>query len=123
VVAQRLVRTLCPHCKTPAEPDEAVWKALIKPFNAPMPETVYESVGCLECRETGFKGRQGLFEVMPFTETLQAYSEDSGDLPKLQREAFKEGMRSLRLSGAQKVAAGLTTMNEVLRVTPDSRQG
>ena len=123
VVAQRLVRTLCPHCKTPAEPDEAVWKALIKPFNAPMPETVYEPVGCLECRETGFKGRQGLFEVMPFTETLQAYSEDSGDLPKLQREAFKEGMRSLRLSGAQKVAAGLTTMNEVLRVTPDSRQG
>jgi general secretion pathway protein E len=121
VLAQRLVRTLCPHCKTSAEPDEAVWKALIKPFNAPMPETVFEPVGCLECRETGFKGRQGLFEVMPFTETLQAYSEDSGDLPKLQREAFKEGMRSLRLSGAQKVAAGLTTMNEVLRVTPDSR--
>jgi general secretion pathway protein E len=119
-VAQRLVRTLCPHCKQPAEPDEAVWKALIKPFNVPVPATVYEPVGCQECRETGFKGRQGLFEVMPFTETLQAYSEDSGDLPKLRREAFKEGMRSLRLSGAQKVAAGLTTMNEVLRVTPDS---
>jgi len=123
VVAQRLVRTLCPHCKQPGKPDPEVWQALVKPWNAPMPEQVFEPVGCLECRETGFKGRQGIYEVMPFSETLQEFSEDKGDLPKLRKQAFREGMRSLRLSGAQKVAAGITTMNEVLRVAPESNQG
>ena len=121
VVAQRLVRVLCPNCKQAAEPDADVWNAMVKPWNAPVPKQVFEPIGCLDCRNTGFKGRQGIYEVMPYTDNLQKYSEAKDDLPKLRREAYKEGMRSLRLSGAQKVAAGITTMNEVLRVAPESR--
>lgn len=84
-----------------------------------MPKSVASSVGCLECRQTGYKGRQGLYEVMPMSEALKNCIDEKTDLEKLRQEAFKEGMRSLRLSGAQKVAAGITTVSEVLRVTPD----
>jgi len=121
VVAQRLVRVLCPNCKRPAEPDASVWNAMVKPFSAPVPKQVYEPVGCLDCRDTGYKGRQGIYEVMPYTDSLQEFSEAKDDLPKLRRQAFQEGMRSLRLSGAQKVANGVTTMIEVLRVAPESK--
>jgi len=121
VVAQRLVRTLCPHCKQATEPDAEVWNAMVKPWTLPLPKQVYKPAGCQECRETGFKGRQGIYEVMPFSEALQEYAEEKTDLPRLRRHAYKEGMRSLRLSGALKVAAGLTTINEVLRVAPESR--
>jgi general secretion pathway protein E len=116
VVAQRLVRVLCPHCKGEASIGEEDWKALTSPWKVRLPKSVSTSVGCLECRETGFKGRQGIYEVMPMTETLQRFADEKSDLPKLRQEAYKEGMRSLRLSGAQKVAAGLTTVSEVLRV-------
>jgi len=120
VVAQRLVRILCPHCKREAEPDPVLWQALTKPWEATLPKKIYEPVGCLECRDTGFKGRQGVYEVMPFTETLHSFADDASDLPKLRRQAFKEGMCSLRLSGAQKVASGMTSILEVLRVAPES---
>lgn len=121
VVAQRLVRTLCPHCKQEAQIDSEIWNVLVKPWTVPMPKKVYQPAGCQECRETGFKGRQGIYEVMPFTPALQEYAEDRGDLPRLRLHAYKEGMRSLRLSGALKVAAGITTVNEVLRVAPESQ--
>lgn len=121
VVAQRLVRTLCPHCKQQRQVDAEVWNVLVKPWTVPLPKQVYEPAGCQECRETGFKGRQGIYEVMPFSEALQEYAEDRSDLPRLRLHAYKEGMRSLRLSGALKVAAGLTTINEVLRVAPESQ--
>ena len=119
VVAQRLVRVLCPHCKSESAIGEDEWKVLTSPWKVRVPKSVSSSVGCLECRETGFKGRQGIYEVMPMTETLQCFADEKSDLPKLRQEAYKEGMRSLRLSGAQKVAAGLTTVIEVLRVTPE----
>ena len=121
VVAQRLVRTLCPHCKQEAQIDSEIWNVLVKPWTVPMPKKVYQPAGCQECRETGFKGRQGIYEVMPFSPALQEYAEDRGDLPRLRLHAYKEGMRSLRLSGALKVAAGITTVNEVLRVAPESQ--
>jgi general secretion pathway protein E len=120
VVAQRLVRVLCPHCKQEAEMDEGEWKLLTAPWKVNAPKTVSLSVGCLECRGTGYKGRQGIYEVMPMSDTLQSRVETAADLPKLRTQAYKDGMHSLRLSGAQQVAAGLTTVIEVLRVTPDS---
>ena len=120
VVAQRLVRILCPHCKREADVDLQLWKTLTAPWETTVPKKVYEPVGCLECRETGYKGRQGIYEIMPLTETLQAYAEDAADLPKLRRQAYQEGMCSLRLSGAQKVASGSPTLLEVLRVAPES---
>ncbi len=118
VVAQRLVRMLCPHCKRGATISEEDWKVLTSPWKVRRPESISESVGCLECRETGFMGRQGIYEVLPFSEALHPFAEQTSELPRLRQSAYREGMRSLRLSGAQKVAAGITSVNEVLRVTP-----
>jgi general secretion pathway protein E len=120
VMAQRLVRVLCPHCKRRQKLDTGTWEALTRPWQMPAPEHVYEPVGCLECRDTGYKGREGIYEVMPLSETLQVFAEEKSDLPRLRRQAYQEGMLSLRMSGAHKVAAGITTINEVLRVSPES---
>lgn len=121
IVAQRLVRVLCPHCKTPTTLDPEGWEALTRPWKVKLPAKAQNSVGCLECRETGFKGREGIYEVMPFTESLQKLADEKSDLPSLRKQAYKDGMMSLRLSGAQKVAAGVTTVTEILRVTPESK--
>ncbi len=122
VMAQRLVRTLCPHCKVPVEITEEDWQSLTRPWNAPLPTGAHKAVGCLECRDTGYRGRAGVYEIMQLTDSLKPFISADTDLLPLRRQSFKEGMRSLRLSGAQKVAAGLTTIEEVLRVTPQSEQ-
>ncbi|MEX2468882.1 MAG: GspE/PulE family protein [Pseudohongiellaceae bacterium] len=121
IMAQRLVRTLCPHCREPTEITAEAWEELTSPWKVKMPTRANAAPGCLECRETGFLGREGIYEVMPFSESLQQYADDKAELPALRRQAYKEGMLSLRLSGAQKVANGLTTINEVLRVSPASK--
>ena len=122
VMAQRLVRTLCPHCKAPMQLDADDWSALTKPWNAPLPTTAQQAVGCLECRDTGFRGRAGVYEIMLLNDAIKPLITADTDIVALRRQAFKDGMRSLRLSGAQKIAAGLTTLEEVLRVTPQSEQ-
>ncbi len=99
VMAQRLVRLLCPHCKRAAG-------------------DVHEAVGCAECRNSGFQGRAGVYEIMVLNESLQALITPGTDVQSLRREAVAQGMCSLRLAGMGKVKAGLTTMAEVLRVTP-----
>ncbi len=121
IMAQRLVRVLCPHCKQPTDVKQDVWGSITLPWKVKNPSNACESVGCLECRQTGFRGREGIYEVMPFSETLQKFADDKADLPELRKQAYKEGMMSLRLSGAQKVAAGTTTVEEILRVTPENR--
>ncbi len=122
VMAQRLVRTLCPHCKAPVEIDETDWQALTRPWSAPLPTQAHRAVGCPECRDTGYRGRAGVYEIMLLNDGIKPLITADTDLIALRRQAFKEGMRSLRLSGAQKVATGLTTIEEVLRVTPQSEQ-
>ena len=121
-MAQRLVRTLCPHCKEPIAIDEDAWQALTQPWSAPLPKGAQQAVGCLECRDTGYHGRAGVYEIMQINEVIKPLILENTDLVKLKHQAFRDGMRSLRLSGAQKVAAGLTTIEEVLRVTPQSQQ-
>ncbi|SDR72452.1 general secretion pathway protein E [Halopseudomonas xinjiangensis] len=121
VMAQRLVRTLCPHCKEPTEVDAEAWRELTRPWNAALPSNAHRPVGCPECRETGYRGRAGVYELMPLTDTIRGNIHVDTDLDALRRQAYKEGMHSLRLSGAQKVGAGLTTIEEVLRVTPTSQ--
>ena len=120
VMAQRLVRTLCPHCKTVAEGDPDVWKTLTTPWKMNLPKKIYQPVGCLDCRETGFIGRQGIYELLPMTDGIKPLINSAVDIGKLRRAAMKEGMKTLRLSGAMKVAAGMTTVAEVLRVAPFS---
>jgi general secretion pathway protein E len=119
VVAQRLVRMLCPHCKREAPLDEKLWGELTQNWTVTKPAKMYEPAGCLHCRDTGYKGRSGIYEIMPFTEGMHSFADEAGSLPKLRKQAYKEGMCSLRLSGARKVAAGMTSLLEVLRVAPD----
>lgn len=118
VMAQRLVRTLCPDCKEEIPTDEAAWNDLVRPFKMKMPEKVCRPVGCLECRGTGYRGRMGVYETMPMTPTLKSVINRDNNLEAITRQALKGGMKPLRISGALKVARGLTTIEEVLRVTP-----
>jgi general secretion pathway protein E len=122
ILAQRLVRTLCPHCKekTPFQREEDIelWNRTIVPYKAPPPDHVYRAVGCLECRNTGYKGRVGIYEILVFDSNLKRHITEKTDLGELTRQAYKCGMRPLRVSGAMKVAQGLTTMEEVLKVAP-----
>ena len=118
VMAQRLVRTLCPHCKAPTQIPKEDWQALTRPWSAAPPAAAHRAVGCAECRDTGYRGRAGVYEILQLSDELKPLIGTETDLATLRHAAFKEGMRSLRLSGAQKIAAGLTTVEEVLRVTP-----
>ncbi len=118
VVAQRLVRTLCPHCKQPHPMDPALWKELTGGWSVAPPRQVFAAVGCLECRETGFLGRCGIYEIMAATAPVKALVHADTDIARLRETAIRDGMLPLRLCGAQKVADGLTTPAEVLRVAP-----
>ncbi|HEY0663171.1 MAG TPA: GspE/PulE family protein, partial [Thiobacillaceae bacterium] len=118
VMAQRLVRTLCPHCKKEVEVDETAWKELVQPFKSRTPAKMCVPVGCLECRDTGYLGRMGVYELMPLSTPLKKLVAQGADVAEIRKQAIKEGMKPLRLSGAQKVAAGLTTIEEVMRLTP-----
>ncbi len=123
VMAQRLVRTLCPHCKAPTTVDADLWRSLLHPFRAPEPKSAYKPVGCLECRQTGYLGRIGIYEMMELTDSLKHLTKADLDTDRLRAEAVKEGMRPLRLNGAQKISNGLTTVEEVLKVVPFSSFG
>jgi general secretion pathway protein E len=119
VMAQRLVRTLCPHCKQPVDPpDEDTWRVLTAPWRAERPKQVMSAVGCLECRMTGYFGRVGLYEVMVLTPAVRRLLTREADDAKIREQAFRDGMKPLRASGAQKVAAGITTPDEVMKVAP-----
>ncbi len=118
VVAQRLVRTLCPHCKHETEFDLNDWQALIKPWTTSPPESIAAAEGCLECRQTGFRGRVGIYEMMPLTDDLKPEVRDDFDLLRFRKSAIRHGMKPLNLAGAQKVARGMTTIEEVLKVAP-----
>jgi general secretion pathway protein E len=125
IMAQRLVRTLCPHCKQPFDlhraEDQEAWDALVAPWKSKHPAKLYKAVGCLECRMTGFMGRVGIYEVLVYSSAIKALVAKNADLIALREQAFKEGMKSLRISGAMKVGAGLTTIDEVLKVAPPVR--
>ena len=118
VMAQRLVRKLCPHCREEVEPNKDAWNSLVKPFKSEMPKTIYKAAGCLECRNTGYLGREGIYEFLLPTSGVRQKITDDCDLQDLRVQAYREGAQTLRLSGARKVAAGKTTIEEVLRVTP-----
>ncbi|WP_298292797.1 GspE/PulE family protein [Thiomonas sp.] len=123
VLAQRLVRTLCPHCKQPdAHFDTEAFHAAIAPWKASFALRPCKPVGCVECRNTGYLGRVGLYELLTCTEALRGLLVRSPELGPLRAQAVKDGMRPLRLAGAVKVAEGVTTLDEVLRATPDPQR-
>ncbi|NWF46241.1 type II/IV secretion system protein [Hydrogenophaga sp. D2P1] len=123
VLAQRLVRTLCPVCRV--REDDADTTAsrealteLVKPWQVSGKYRPYRPVGCVDCRMTGYHGRMGLYELLVVTETFKSKVSREPVLEALRSQAVKDGMRPLRLAGAARVAEGLTTMDEVLACTP-----
>jgi general secretion pathway protein E len=118
IMAQRLVRTLCPHCKSPdGELADEVWNSIVGTQEIPKPATIYRPVGCPECRQTGFRGRTGIYELATVTESFTHLIREVTDLAALRRQSVADGMKPLRIAGAHKVVEGVTTAEEILKVT------
>jgi general secretion pathway protein E len=118
IMAQRLVRTLCPLCKKlDGELADEIWESIGGAWNRPKPERVYHPVGCPECRQTGFRGRTGLYELLTITPAFTKLIRPETDLMALKQQSMADGMKPLRLAGALKIEEGLTTAEEVLKVT------
>lgn len=123
VMAQRLVRTLCPHCKKAValrEEQRAAWRSLVAPWKSAEPTQIWQPVGCLECRMTGYSGRVGIYEILVNSPEIRKLIKPLTEIPKLREQAYREGMRPLRISGALKVAQGMTSLEEVIKVAPPS---
>ena len=122
VMAQRLVRTLCPHCKEkrPFDSPEMhqLWAETVAPWKGEPPKEVHRPVGCLECRNTGYMGRIGIYEILLMNNDIKRLVTEHADISAITEQAYKSGMKPLRLSGAMKVAQGVTTLEEVLKVAP-----
>ena len=118
VMSQRLVRILCPSCKTLTPLDPAAWRELTQPWEIEAPQQVARPVGCKLCRNTGYMGRQGIYEVLVNSPAVQPHITPQLETAKIRQVAMSEGMHTLRLSGAMRVARGETTIEEVMRVAP-----
>ena len=125
VMGQRLVRTLCPHCKKAVplqEQDNTNWDELVTPWKAKRPTQIYQPVGCLECRMTGYTGRVGIYEILLMSPEIRKLVTPTTDVAPLREQASREGMKPLRISGALKIANGSTTLEEIVKVAPPAIQ-
>ncbi len=119
VLAQRLVRTLCKHCRVRDDDSSRdVLAEMIKPWQFSGGYKPFKPVGCVECRMTGFLGRMGLYEMLVVTEAFKEKVTSDHSIESLRRQAIADGMRPLRLAGGLRVAEGVTVMEEVLVATP-----
>ena len=119
VMAQRLVKTLCPECKVEQPLTQHDWQSFAADWHTSVPAHTCRAKGCQECRGSGYSGRAGVYEIMVMSDRLRALIGPQTDVSALRREACTEGMQPLRLAAASKVVAGLTSMEEALRVTPE----
>ena len=119
VVAQRLVRLICQKCKQTIPIQDA--ERIRSEFGSDLPDALYHGKGCSACSGTGYRGRKGIFEIMPITDELRAHVTENASARVIRKTAINQGMKSLREDGWRLVKAGLTTVEEVLRVTKDER--
>jgi general secretion pathway protein E len=122
IIAQRLVRRLCPVCRkqtalTPIEVARALELLQLEPEDGEGVTRIYSPVGCEDCRNLGYRGRLGIFEILKVTERLHDLIVGRESTRAIRKRAMEDGLRSLQYSGWQKVIAGTTTMEEVMRVT------
>ncbi|MDX1644858.1 MAG: ATPase, T2SS/T4P/T4SS family [Thermoanaerobaculia bacterium] len=116
-MAQRLVRTICPKCVTERHLSETETQTLRLAVPAGKQVRVKQGEGCFDCRETGYRGRTGIFEILNVDDSIRQLVIEGVDTPRIKREAVKNGMRTLRQGALHKLAEGVTTIEEVLRVT------
>lgn len=118
VIAQRLVRLLCNHCKKAVKVDAEAWISMVHPWNLELPDKIYHKVGCLECRNTGYHGRTGVYEIMPVTKDLRKLIKDKVPSETIAAESYRIGMKPLRLSIAHLLKVGKTSFEEALKLAP-----
>jgi len=117
ILGQRLVRKICPYCKKDFEMDVSELAALGLDIGHKGQVVLHRGKGCIKCRTTGYRGRIGIFEVVPYTESLKKLTRADADVEQLCTRAREEGMFTLRESAIKKMLEGTTTFEEVLRVT------
>jgi len=117
VLAQRLVRVICPECKEPLSKSEMA--PLQRRFGEELPHVLYKGRGCRRCQGTGYRGRIGIFEMMVISDEIRSRILENTSAPELRKLAAKQGMRSLRDDGFRHLRDGRTTIEEILRVTKD----
>src|SRR5260221_12750181 len=117
IMAQRLVRTICSHCKTEQKVERDYLRRIGFPANEIETARFYHGVGCEQCRQLGYQGRLGIYELLILNEALRPLILNRSPASTIAQRAIEAGMRSLRTDGWNKVKAGSTTIEEVLRVT------
>jgi general secretion pathway protein E len=117
VLAQRLVRKVCVYCRRPYVMEAEELRSMGLEIGKEGPVRLYRGDGCLRCRGTGYRGRTGVFEVLPYTEAIRKMTVESTDIERLRIRAREEGMITLRESAVKKMLRGDTTCEEVVRVT------
>ncbi|MFO7871056.1 MAG: GspE/PulE family protein [Kiritimatiellia bacterium] len=120
VVAQRLVRWLCRSCRKPVEPEPAFLEEIDFPARRDSESVIYEAAGCEDCRQTGFQGRTGIFEILPASEEIESLVISRSSTHAIREKALSRGMKTLRDDGWRKVLEGVTTIEEVIRVTEEN---
>jgi general secretion pathway protein E len=118
VLAQRLIRLLCPHCKKPTKVDAEKWVSMVHPFDVSPPKELYEANGCDECRNTGYHGRSGVFEMMPIDQDIRKLIKNDMPSEKVTAAAYKQGMLPLRIAIAKLLKEGKTSLAEAIRLAP-----
>jgi general secretion pathway protein E len=120
VLAQRLVRTLCPHCRTSARPTDGEGR-LLDDLGLPAAQPIANAPGCAQCNHTGFSGRTGVYELLRIDGTLRRLIHDGAGEMALRDAALRAGMQRLRRDGARWIADGSTSLAELARVTREER--
>jgi general secretion pathway protein E len=118
VIGQRLVRCLCPQCRKAGDTDPRHWHDLVHPWKLPVPARTWRPLGCEQCRGSGYFGRIGIYESLRVTTELRQTIRPDCDIADIRRQAVRDGMEPLRIGGARKIIAGITSVDEVLRVAP-----
>jgi type IV pilus assembly protein PilB len=120
IVAQRLIRKICLKCKTPIELHPEALREIGIDAEAAKGKTFYHGAGCLDCNNSGYRGRTGVYEVMPITQKIREMILDASNTYEIERAAVKEGMYNLNMGAVEKFKRGITTIEEVLRVTGEA---
>lgn len=119
VLAQRLVRTICPHCRTSYRPDPQLLSQLFEDEEVPSDATFFRGRGCSHCMQVGYLGRTGLYELLEVTDPIRQLITSNADATLIRQQAVRMGMQPLRRAGLIKVLSGETTVEEILRVTQE----
>jgi type IV pilus assembly protein PilB len=119
ILAQRLARRLCGHCKEQVRVGQAALREMVDlralPGGLPDPVPVFRPVGCPRCQDTGYRGRLGVYEMLVMSETLERMTVEGASSEEIARQARREGMRTLREDGLLKVLSGHTSVEELAR--------